>query len=138
MAVVSGRSMTTTLGINSAIRRATLTPSGAMVTTAAIASLKDIEILKNRVARLCSERERLFNILNDFMMLEPCHSQANFVLCKVMDNSAKKLKVALAKEGVLVRHYDSGMLKDYIRISVGRPQDTDRLIEALKKCEKRG
>jgi histidinol-phosphate aminotransferase len=39
----------------------------------------------------------------------------------------------LALEGVLVRYFDKPGLENCIRISAGRPQDTDRLVAALKK-----
>lgn len=39
----------------------------------------------------------------------------------------------LAKEGVMVRHYDNKELRNYIRISVGRPEHTDALFTALAK-----
>lgn len=38
----------------------------------------------------------------------------------------------LAKEGVMVRHYEKAELKNYIRISVGKPEQTDAVIKALK------
>jgi len=47
---------------------------------------------------------------------------------------AKELKDALMQQGVMVRHYATTGLEDYIRISVGRPEQTDILLEALSKC----
>jgi histidinol-phosphate aminotransferase len=40
---------------------------------------------------------------------------------------------ALRKQGVLVRYYDRPDLANYIRISAGRPEDTDRLLKALRE-----
>jgi histidinol-phosphate aminotransferase len=34
-----------------------------------------------------------------------------------------------------VRHYDSPGVRGCVRISVGRPEDTDRLVEALSEIE---
>jgi histidinol-phosphate aminotransferase len=39
----------------------------------------------------------------------------------------------LAKEGVMVRHYEKEELKNFIRISVGRPEQTDTFLSALAK-----
>jgi histidinol-phosphate aminotransferase len=36
------------------------------------------------------------------------------------------------KNGVLVRHYNTPLLNNYIRISVGKPTNSDVLIAALK------
>jgi hypothetical protein len=46
---------------------------------------------------------------------------------------ARQLKEDLAKEWVLVRYFDKPGLENCIRISAGRPEDTDRLVQALKK-----
>ena len=46
-----------------------------------------------------------------------------------------EVKRALEAEGVLVRYFDKPGLRDCIRISAGRPEDTDRLLAALKKVE---
>ena len=45
---------------------------------------------------------------------------------------AKALKEGLANQGIMVRHYAKKELSGFIRISVGKPEHTDRLIEALR------
>lgn len=42
-------------------------------------------------------------------------------------------QAALAKEGVMVRHYEKAELQNYIRISVGKPEQTDAVLAALAK-----
>jgi histidinol-phosphate aminotransferase len=55
-------------------------------------------------------------------------------LCQVLGRDAAELKLQLAqKYGVFIRYFNKPGLRDHIRISVGRPQDTDALMEALKK-----
>jgi histidinol-phosphate aminotransferase len=46
---------------------------------------------------------------------------------------AKALKDALASEGIMVRHYAKAMLSGFIRISVGKPEHTDALMQVLKR-----
>ena len=41
---------------------------------------------------------------------------------------------ALRKKGIFLRYFDTPLLKNCIRISVGRPQDTDALMGALRKA----
>jgi histidinol-phosphate aminotransferase len=41
------------------------------------------------------------------------------------------IQAALAKEGVMVRHYEKADLRNYIRISVGKPEQTDAVLAAL-------
>ena len=57
------------------------------------------------------------------------------VLCRVAGRPAGEVKRALEAEGGLVRYFDKPGLRDCIRISAGRPEDTDRLLAALKKVE---
>ena len=51
------------------------------------------------VDALIIDRERLFRELAQFPFLRPYPSQANFVLCRVVDRDAKALKEALAGAG---------------------------------------
>jgi histidinol-phosphate aminotransferase len=64
--------------------------------------------------------------------LRPYPTQANFILCQVIGRDAAELKSRLAREyGIFIRYFNKPGLSDHIRISVGRPQDTDVLVEAL-------
>ncbi len=88
---------------------------------------KVVELLKN-------ERTRLFTALQGISYLKPYPTQSNFILCQVTGRDAAELKARLAQEyGIFIRYFNKPGLRDHIRISVGRPQDTDALIEALKK-----
>ncbi len=100
---------------------------------AALASLGDLDFLAENVKRIRAERQRLAAALAQIPSLRPYPSQANFILCKVLGHSAAELKGRLAEEGILIRYFDSRYLPDYVRISVGRPQDSDRLLDALKR-----
>lgn len=102
---------------------------------AALASLQDLDYLAGNVERIRRERARLFEGLAQITYLRPHPSQANFILCDVIGRSARELKETLARQGVLVRYYDTPLLKDCIRVSVGRPQDSDALLAALKNEE---
>ena len=101
---------------------------------AAQASLAHTVELQRIVDLLKTERERLFEELHDIPYLKPYPTLSNFILCRVVDRNALQLKMELAeKHGIFIRYFDKLGLKDCIRISVGRLQDTDLLIEALKK-----
>jgi histidinol-phosphate aminotransferase len=49
----------------------------------------------------------------------------------VVGRDARQLKLDLERQGILVRHYNSSGLQNCIRVSVGRPEHTDRLLAAL-------
>ncbi|MCS7057171.1 MAG: histidinol-phosphate transaminase [Thermoflexales bacterium] len=116
-------------------------------TIAAIASLNDRDYLSANVRRLTEERQRLRLALARFGWLHIFPSEANFVLCRVAEDAplcggepgrpaAQRLKQTLEQHGVLVRYFDRDGLRDCIRISVGRPDQTDRLIAALEAVSK--
>ncbi len=100
---------------------------------AARASLNDRVILLERVRRIVAERERLEMELAQFPFLSPYPSRSNFVLCRVEGIPAINLKTALADEGILIRYYATSGLHDHIRISAGTPEQTDALLDALRK-----
>jgi len=101
---------------------------------AAQVSLEYVDELADVVERLKNERLRLFEALRDIPYLKPYPTQSNFILCKVVDKDAAEVKTKLANEyGVFIRYFNKPGLNDHIRISVGRPQDRDVLITALRK-----
>jgi len=100
---------------------------------AAQISLQHVDELQKIVDLLKTERERLFDGLQDIPYLNPYPTRANFILCRVTDRDALLIKTELAeKYGVFIRYFNKPGLSDHIRISVGRPQDTDKLVRALK------
>jgi len=96
-------------------------------------SLKDIDYLMGTVRAIIAERERLFDGLKKLKWLKPFPSQANFILCSVLNGKAKELQQKLQEKGILVRYFDQPILRNFIRISVGKPEHTDALIKALKE-----
>jgi histidinol-phosphate aminotransferase len=100
---------------------------------AAQVSLENTEQLKKVVELLKTERGRLLSELGKISFLKTYPTESNFILCQVLDKDALELKTKLAHEhGIFIRYFNKPGLKDYIRISVGRPEDTDALIKALK------
>ena len=96
-------------------------------------SLEDTEYLMKGVKAIIAERDRLFAKLQDFDWLKPFPSQANFILCSILNGSAKELKQRLQDKGIMVRYFDEPILRDFIRFSIGKPEHTDALIKALQE-----
>jgi histidinol-phosphate aminotransferase len=97
---------------------------------AAIAHFAEI---KETISSIVAERDRMVRRCTELGWLKASPSQANFVLFQVEGRSAKDVAGGLRKRGVLVRYYDRPDLANYIRISAGRPEDTDRLMAALRE-----
>jgi len=100
---------------------------------AALASLRELDYLAANVELLKNERERLFNLLQGIPYLQPYPSQANFILCNVTGIPALEIKNRLAKQGILVRYYNTPYLRDMIRISIGKPHESDKVVAALRQ-----
>ncbi len=96
-------------------------------------SLKDVDYLMSRVKAIVVERGRLFGELKKLRWLKPFPSQANFILCSVLNGEARELRQKLQDKGILVRYFDEPILRNFIRFSVGKPEHTDALIKALKE-----
>ncbi|MFC2041028.1 histidinol-phosphate transaminase [Chloroflexota bacterium] len=96
-------------------------------------SLKDIDYLMTTVNAIIAERGRLFTELEKLEWIKPLPSQANFILCLVLNGEARQLQRKLQDKGVLVRYFDQPLLRNFIRISVGKPEHTDALIRALRE-----
>jgi histidinol-phosphate aminotransferase len=100
---------------------------------AALESLKDLEYLQTTVQSIIAERQRLLDKLAGFKDLKPWPSEANFILCTVLNHAADKVYRELKRRGILIRYFDNPLLKNYIRISVGKPEHTDALVAALNE-----
>nr|XP_010940036.1 histidinol-phosphate aminotransferase, chloroplastic [Elaeis guineensis] len=99
---------------------------------AACAALQNPGYLERVKNSLVQERQRLYNLLEGVSFLKPYPSYSNFILCEVTSGKdAKKLKEDLAQMGVMIRHYNNKELKGYVRVSVGKPEHTDALMERL-------
>jgi len=107
--------------------------TNAAARTAVLASLADIEYLRANVTWIVTERERLFGILKELAWLKPHPSSGNFILCSLPKGKAKETWQQLRREGIFVRYFDNSRLEDCLRISVGKPEDTNALVKALEE-----
>jgi len=96
-------------------------------------SLKDVDYLQERVKAIVTERDRLFEEISRVEWLRPIPSAANFILCQVLKGKASELHRQLQNKGILVRYFDEPLLENYVRISVGKPEDSEALMRALRK-----
>jgi len=98
---------------------------------AIIASFEDADHLNANARRIVDERERMVSLLDGVQGIEPLPSGGNYVLCRLAPGRAEPVFHALANRGIFLRKFGSPRLKDYFRISIGTPDQTDSLIEAL-------
>jgi histidinol-phosphate aminotransferase len=104
--------------------------------TAAEVALEKLHLLRPLVEKMQSERNRLFAELQKIKGLEPVPSAANF-FCVRTAIPPKELFEALHARGILIRDISKApMLSEYVRISVGRPEENDKLLFALREIMK--
>ena len=101
-----------------------------------LASLRDLPYLRRNIQALVQERERLFSKLAFMSGLHLWPSMGNFVLCDVPQGKAPHIFQELARRGIFVRYFDTPRLRNSLRISVGKPEHTDALVEALEEILK--
>jgi histidinol-phosphate aminotransferase len=109
------------------------TPSIEVV-VAALGS-DSVRVAEERVALIKRERQRLAESLADLPDVRRVYpSAANFVLIETRD-AARFTKTA-RKAGILVRTFPGQPeLTNCVRITIGRPEDNDRLLQAVSGAE---
>ncbi|NQT72488.1 MAG: histidinol-phosphate transaminase [Chloroflexi bacterium] len=91
----------------------------------------DMEYIQSTIEAIITERQRLFDKLKEQGILDPIPSRSNFILCRVLKSNARQIKQDLENKGIFIRYFDNPLLDNMIRISVGKPEHTDAIIEAL-------
>lgn len=107
----------------------------SLAQAAAIAALNDKQFLE-KSARNNAAGYRQFVEAFEAMGLQYVPSYGNFVLVKVGDDLAAgaRVNLALLKQGVIVRPVGNYGLPEWLRISIGLPQENAVLIAALQKA----
>ncbi len=106
----------------------------AVAQAAAVASLEDAPAhLPQRIAEASAERERMAEGQRA-LGLEPLPSSANFLFVDVGDSEAKAIDAALTRRGVIVRPTAGFGAHGGLRITVGLPEQTDRLLGAMAEA----
>ncbi len=107
------------------------------VTTASeaalLATLEDAEYLDHNRDLIVQERERMIGLLHDIPGIDPRPSGGNYVLCEFEPGRATEIFDNMAMRGIFLRKFGSKRLKDFFRISIGTPSDTDAVIAALRE-----
>jgi histidinol-phosphate aminotransferase len=108
-------------------------PIGRPAQAGAIAALEDEEYFQRSRAMVITERNRMARALAalGFKVLP---SSANFVFTRHPAHTGGALAAALRTQGVLVRHFATPRIADYLRITVGTRTETDCLLDVLKQC----
>lgn len=99
--------------------------------TLGLAAVEDQAWARSTWAKVRSERARVQAVFENLGFQSP-PSESNFILVRSLRGSARPLYEGLKAAGILVRYFDSPGLTDRLRITIGTPQENDRLIAAFK------
>ncbi len=105
-----------------------------LTSAAGVASLKRDEYNRENSLKIMDTRDKYGRILRG-MGFEMTESQTNFFFARHPDIPGEELYLELKKRGVLIRHFNVERIKDYNRITVGTPEQMDRLVEAIKEIQ---
>ena len=97
------------------------------------ASLKDRSTLLNRVQAIVQERKRVMEMLEEIPQIKVWPSQANFFLCRLPEGRGQEIFEGLCRRGIFLRYFNTPQLQDYVRASIGLPEEMDRVVADLKE-----
>jgi len=105
-------------------------PMGRLAQAGARAAIEDEAYFRHATAFVMAERQALTERLQalGFTVLP---SMTNFVFARHPRHDGAQLADALRTRGVLVRHFRHPRIAQYLRITVGTAQDTQRLAQTL-------
>ena len=100
---------------------------------AALNALNKVEQFEQIIAAILQERDQLILKLKTIPLVKRIYpTDANFILIEV--NNADEIYRQLVDENIITRNR-SKLVKNCIRISVGKPRENARLLTALKKLK---
>ncbi len=102
---------------------------------AGLASFQHSADVAQVTARIRHSRDALYQALGPISFLQPYPSAGNFLLCRVTGRDAHRVWSDLRAQGILVRFYQKPGLEDCIRISVGREEQLQQLMDVLHQMD---
>ncbi|MFD1327807.1 histidinol-phosphate transaminase [Mycoplana ramosa] len=107
-------------------------PLDRVAQAGATAAIEDVAWFDETRKKVIESRERVMGALRQ-RGFEVLPSQANFVFARHPGHSGADLAKGLRERAVLVRHFAKPRISDFLRITIGTPEECDRLIAALEQ-----
>ena len=104
----------------------------AVAIAAATAAIKDQQYFQETAEKVKTEREKLTGELRALNFEVP-KSYANFILAKSKNYKANEIYDKLVQRNIYVRYFDLAGLEEKLRITVGREEENEKLLLALKE-----
>ena len=107
-------------------------PLDRVAQAGATAAMEDRAWFDETRMKVIESRERVTGALRQ-RGFEVLPSQANFIFARHPDQAGETLAKALRDRAILVRHFAKPRLSEFLRITIGTPEQCDRLIAALEE-----
>jgi histidinol-phosphate aminotransferase len=98
-------------------------------------ALKHQDVLDAQACQIRKDRDYLFGQLSNCTGLTVYPSSANFILFRTPPGQATAMFEGLKADGVLIKnmHNAGGLLQDCLRVTVGKPEENEAFLMALRK-----
>jgi len=107
-------------------------PIDRLAMVGAVAAIEDGAHLAEISRKVQASREKLIADLNS-LGFESLPSKANFILTRHPGHDALTLSAKLREQGIIVRHFKTPRIDQYLRISIGKEDECSQLVECLRK-----
>ncbi len=107
-------------------------PLGRLAQAGAIAAIEDQTHLEQTSKKVIQTRTTLVDELNT-LGFETLPSTANFIFTRHPKHAGAKLYQALRDRGIIVRHFKSSRIDEFLRITIGTDEQSGELVAALKE-----
>jgi histidinol-phosphate aminotransferase len=107
-------------------------PLGRLAQAGAIAAIEDQTHLEQTSKKVIQTRAILVKEL-DNLGFETLPSTANFIFTRHPKHAGIKLYQALRDRGIIVRHFKSARIDEFLRITIGTDEQSGELVSALKE-----
>jgi len=105
-------------------------PLGRIAVAGAVASVEDDAYFQQSLATIVAERDNAAARLSE-LGFDVLPSSANFIFARHKTAKGAELARALRDRAVLVRHFNAPRIEDYLRITIGTAEQTEKLATAL-------
>ena len=97
-----------------------------------IAAIEQQDYYDKNNAKIVSTREITTKQLQE-IGFKTTESKANFIFARHPKMGGRAIYEQLRERGILVRHFNKPRIADYVRITVGTPEEMDALCKSLKE-----
>jgi len=105
-------------------------PMDRMAVAGAVASYQDEAYFQEKLQAVVNTREQTIRSLQG-LGFDVLPSSANFVFARHTGFAADRLAAGLRERAIIVRHFKHPRIDQYLRISIGTPEECAQLIAAL-------